>query len=115
MGRVWLGIDVGSDIALANAVGREIIHQDLQNREFIDEATEGFDNYAAGVEEYTLERAEEITGVPAEAVERLAHEYAKAETAQLCWTLGITPEPYRPTWPVSRARLIRARTLSVAL
>ena len=87
---VWLGIDVGSDIALANAVGREIIHQDLQNREFIDEATEGFDNYAAGVEEYTLEKAEEITGVPAEAIRQLAHEYAKAETAQLCWTLGIT-------------------------
>ena len=42
------------------------------------------------VEEYTLEKAEEITGVPAEAIRQLAHEYAKAETAQLCWTLGIT-------------------------
>ena len=87
---VWLGIDVGSDIALANAVGREIIHEGLADKEFIEAATEGFDEYAATVEEYTLERAEEITGVPAAAIRQLAQEYGSAPTAQICWTLGIT-------------------------
>ena len=87
---VWLGIDVGSDIALANAVGREIIVQGLHHREFIDGATEGFDQYAACVDEYTLARAEEITGVPAAAIQQLAHEYGSAGMAQICWTLGIT-------------------------
>ena len=87
---VWLGIDVGSDIAVANAVGREIITQGLQNEEFISAATEGFDEYAEAVDSYTLERAQEISGVPADAIRQLAHEYAQAETAQLCWTLGIT-------------------------
>lgn len=87
---VWLGIDVGSDIALANAVGREIITQGMHNTEFIEEATEGFDAYAETVDAYTLERAQEITGVPADAIRQLAHEYAQAPTAQLCWTLGIT-------------------------
>ena len=33
----WLGLDVGSDIALANAVAREIIAAGLENREFIDQ------------------------------------------------------------------------------
>jgi len=33
---VWLGLDVGSDIALANAVGREIIVAGLANIEFIE-------------------------------------------------------------------------------
>ncbi len=87
---MWLGIDVGSDIALANAVGREIIAQGLTNEEFIAEATEGFDEYASHVDEYTLERAEELTGIPAHAIRQLAHEYGTAETAQICWTLGIT-------------------------
>lgn len=87
---MWLGIDVGSDIALANGVAREIITQGLTNEEFIAQATEGFDDYAEHVDEYTLERAEELTGVPASAIQQLAHEYATAETAQLCWTLGIT-------------------------
>jgi formate dehydrogenase major subunit len=87
---IWLGIDVGSDIALANAIGREIIAEGLEDIEFVEMATTGFDAYAAAVEQYTLPRAEEITGVPAEAIRELAHAYATAETAQLCWTLGIT-------------------------
>ncbi len=86
----WLGLDVGTDIALANAVGREIIHAGLVNRAFVDRATTGFDDYAATVEPYTLERAEEITGVPAGTIRELAHAYACADRAQICWTLGIT-------------------------
>src|SRR4029078_1064345 len=39
----WLGLDVGSDIALANAVGREIIAAGLANTEFISRATTGFE------------------------------------------------------------------------
>jgi formate dehydrogenase major subunit len=87
---VWLGLDVGSDIALANAVGREIIAAGLQNQRFIDHATEGFEAYKAAVEPYTLEYAERESGVPADAIRDLAHAYATAERAMICWTLGIT-------------------------
>lgn len=87
---VWLGIDVGTDIPLANAVGREIITRGLHNQEFIGAATTGFDQYAESVESYTLERAEGLTGVPGDVIRQLAYDYATAETAQLCWTLGIT-------------------------
>jgi predicted molibdopterin-dependent oxidoreductase YjgC len=86
----WLGLDVGSDIALANAVAREIIAAGLENREFIDRATSDFEAYRAGVEPYTLEYAERETGVPAEAIRELAHAFAKANRAMICWTLGIT-------------------------
>ena len=87
---VWLGLDVGSDISLANAMGREIIEADLANREFVDNATSGFAQYQACVERYTLERAEQETGVPAGVIRQIAHAYAKAPRAELCWTLGIT-------------------------
>ncbi|GAB2832339.1 molybdopterin oxidoreductase family protein [Streptomyces daliensis] len=86
----WLGPNVGTDIPLAHAVGREIIHSGLANRAFIERATTGFDAYAAEVEPWTLSAAEQVTGVPAEAIRDLAHAYATAERAQLCWTLGIT-------------------------
>jgi len=59
---VWLGLDVGSDIALANAVGREIIRAGLANREFIERATSAFDEYERAVEPYTLEYAQRETG-----------------------------------------------------
>ncbi len=87
---LWLGIDVGTDIALANAVAREIIHAGLVNTAFVEHSTSGFDDFAASVEAWTLERGEEVTGVPAETIRALAHDYASAGTAQLCWTLGIT-------------------------
>jgi predicted molibdopterin-dependent oxidoreductase YjgC len=75
---------------LANAVGREILAAGLENRDFITRATSGFDEYRAAVEPYTLEYAERTTGVPAALVRELAHAYAGAQRAQLCWTLGIT-------------------------
>jgi formate dehydrogenase major subunit len=86
----WLGIDVGSDISLANAIAQEIIEAGLVNEAFIDRATTGFDAYAAAVKPYTLERAERDTGVPADLIRQLAHDYARADRAQICWTLGIT-------------------------
>jgi formate dehydrogenase major subunit len=86
----WLGLDVGSDIALANAVGREILAAGLENRDFIERATSGFEAYAASVQSYTLEYAEKTTGVPRDRIAELARAYATAPSAQLCWTLGIT-------------------------
>lgn len=87
---LWLGLDVGSDIALANAMAREIIHAGLANREFIDRATSGFEAYRAAVEPCTLEWAERETGIPADAIREAAHAYAQADRAMICWTLGIT-------------------------
>ena len=86
----WLGLDVGSDISLANAIAREIIHADLANEAFIANATTGYEAYAASVEPYTLDRAERDTGVPGALIRQLAHDYARADRAQICWTLGIT-------------------------
>jgi formate dehydrogenase major subunit len=87
---VWLGLDVGSDIALANAMGREIIAAGLENRRFIARATAGFAAYRKAVQPCTLEHGEKVTGVPASVIRELAHAYARADRAQLCWTLGIT-------------------------
>jgi formate dehydrogenase major subunit len=86
----WLGLNVGSDIALANAMAREIIHAGLANDAFINHATSDFDAYRTCVEKYTLEFAEQETGVPAEVIRRAAHTYARADRAIICWTLGIT-------------------------
>ena len=86
----WLGLDVGSDIALAHAMAREIIHAGLAHKEFVENATSGFEEYAAHVEPFTLEEGERRTGVPAEVIRETAHAYARADKAMICWTLGIT-------------------------
>ncbi len=87
---IWAGLDVGSDIALSNAIAREIINAGLANREFIDHATSGFEAYCASVGGWTLERGEQATGVPAAVIREIAHAFATAPRAMICWTLGIT-------------------------
>ena len=87
---MWLGLHVGSDIALANTMAREIIHAGLADKRFIANATEGFDAYRAAVEPYTLEFGERTTGMPADVIREAALTYARADKAMVCWTLGIT-------------------------
>ena len=86
----WLGLRVGSDIALANAMGRVIISEGLTNPEFIRRATRDFEKYRECVEKYTLEYAERETGVPGDVIRETAIAYARANTGMICWTLGIT-------------------------
>jgi formate dehydrogenase major subunit len=71
-------------------MAREIIHEGLHHREFIERATTDFEAYRAKVESYTLEYAQRETGVPADAIRDAAHAFAKADRAMICWTLGIT-------------------------
>jgi anaerobic selenocysteine-containing dehydrogenase len=78
----WLGINVGSDISVANAIGNEIIQTGLVDEEFIRRATVDFEAYKETVAKYPLERAERDSGVPKELIRQLAHDYARADRAQ---------------------------------
>jgi predicted molibdopterin-dependent oxidoreductase YjgC len=86
----WLGLEAGSDIILANAMGREIITAGLANEKFVRHSTSGFEAYRQCVEPYTLERAEQETGIPVEVIRQASHAYARAPRAMICWTLGVT-------------------------
>src|ERR1700682_6165273 len=71
-------------------MARVIIHAVLANKQFIERATTGYEEFARCVEAYTLEVAEKETGVPAFAIRDVALEYGRADRAMICWTLGIT-------------------------
>ena len=85
-----LPLRVGTDIELAHTIAREILHAGLVHDTFVGNATLDFEAFRAHVEPWTLERGEAATGVPAELIRKLAHAYARADRAQLCWTIGIT-------------------------
>ena len=54
----------GTDGALAHGMARVIITEGLQNQEYIDKYTSGYEEYKNYVMEFTPEKVEEITGVP---------------------------------------------------
>ncbi len=85
-----MGLNVGTDIALSNAIAREIIAAGLEDKTFIERGTTNFGAYKTAVEPYTLAVAERVTGIPADVIRDAAHQYAKADRAMICWTLGIT-------------------------
>src|SRR5262249_19787967 len=86
----WLPLEVGTDIALAHGVARVILDRGLEDRTFIDRATTGFEAYREVVKHWPLDRVARVTGLPAAIIERMAIDYARADRAVNCWTLGIT-------------------------
>lgn len=80
----------GSDVALFNAMAHVLIAEDLYNREFIEARTEGFEAYAHAMEAWTPQRAEHISGVPAQQIVAAAKLYGRARNAAIFWAMGIT-------------------------
>lgn len=91
----------GSDIYLFLAMAHVILREGWADAEFIQARTEGFEEFAASVAEYTPEVAALATGVPAPLIEQAARLYARGErhaqglvTARGCSTIlyamGIT-------------------------
>ena len=90
-GEAHLGLQVGTDIALANGVAHAILAAGLENRDFIARATSGFAEYREHIlAHYPVDKVAQITGVEPALITRMAHDYARADRAMICWTLGIT-------------------------
>jgi formate dehydrogenase major subunit len=86
----WLSVNVGHDIALANGIAHVILEEGLQNATFIGRATSGFDAFKAAMAKYDLPRVAKDSGIDPELIRRVARDFAKADRAMICWTLGIT-------------------------
>ncbi|MEU9175071.1 molybdopterin dinucleotide binding domain-containing protein [Streptomyces sp. NPDC048420] len=71
--------NVGTELPMAHAIGREIIQAGLADREFTELATSGYEEYRTLVEPWTLSLAVKVTGVPAAVLRELAHAFAQGE------------------------------------
>ena len=69
----------GTDGALALAMMHVLVREGMADENFLRENTDGYDEFKETLPEYTPEWAEKITGVPAEAIEKLAVEYGSAK------------------------------------
>jgi formate dehydrogenase alpha subunit len=80
----------GTDVAWINGMMHVIIKEGLYDESFVQERTEGFEELKATVADYTPERVEQITGIPAADLAQAARLYAKAERAAILYAMGIT-------------------------
>ncbi len=80
----------GTDVAVLNAMAHVIIRDGLRNSTFIEGRTEAYEAFAASVADWTPERAESISGVPAQDIVDAAYLYAHARNSMIFWAMGIT-------------------------
>ena len=71
----------GSDLAFVLGMIHVIIKENLFNKEFIEKYTTGFDKVKALTESYTPEWASALCDIDANAIRRIAREFATADTA----------------------------------
>ena len=80
----------GTDIPLVNGLMHIILQHGWEDREFIANRTEGFEEFKAVVEQYTPQVVEEITGVPAAQLYQAAEILATNKPMAVMWAMGIT-------------------------
>lgn len=83
-------IKAGTDGALALAMMHVLEEEDLADRAFLQEWTEGYEVWRQTLGPYTPEWAEQETGVPAEVVRQLAREYAAAKAPAIILGGGLS-------------------------
>ncbi len=87
---VFLRPRPGSEVAYLNGLINVIISEGLEDADFIAARTEGFQELKRAVAEYTPERVEELSGIPADDLQAAARLYAGAERASIVYCMGIT-------------------------
>ncbi len=80
----------GTDVAWINGVINVIISENLHDKKFVEERTEGFEALKELVKEYTPEYVEKITSIPKEKLVEIARIYARARRAMIVYSMGIT-------------------------
>ncbi len=80
----------GTDIALINGLMYIIFEKGYEDKEFIANRTENFDDFKANVMQYTPEITSEITGVPVEQLYEAAEILGTTKPNAVLWAMGIT-------------------------
>jgi anaerobic selenocysteine-containing dehydrogenase len=86
---LWLKLRPGSDLALALGMMHVIINDNLNDSDFVDTWTVGFDELRSHVQDYPPEKVADITWVPADMVRQAARLYATSKPACIQWGNAI--------------------------
>jgi len=86
---IHLAITPGTDVVLLNSLMHVILHEDLEDRDYIDQNTQGIEEVEALVKDYDPVSASKICGIDEDTIRNVARLYANAGAAMSIWTMGI--------------------------
>ena len=85
-----LQFNPGQDLALLNAMIFTIINENLTNKEYIENYTEGFEQLEKEIKKFNPALMEKLCGIRKEIIREVARIYAKAKTSIIFWGMGIS-------------------------
>lgn len=80
----------GTDIALLNGLMYIILEKGWEDKAFIEERCEGFEEFKETVMQYPPAKVAEITGIPEESLYQAAEILAVNRPSAVIWAMGIT-------------------------
>jgi predicted molibdopterin-dependent oxidoreductase YjgC len=80
----------GTDIALLNGLMHIILEKGWEDKAFIEERCEGFEEFKAALQAYTPEKVSETTGIPVEKLYEAAEILGTNKPGAVIWAMGIT-------------------------
>jgi formate dehydrogenase major subunit len=87
-----LKVAPGTDLALLNAMANVIINEGLENKDFINKRTAGYQEFRNIVDKYTPEKVEKITEISSELIRHAARLYATSGGSLINVGIGITEQ-----------------------
>ncbi len=87
---IFLHPKPGTDLVWLSAVSKYIIDQGWEDEDFIAQKVNGFDEYRKSLESFTLEFAEEKTGLSKDTLIKVAETIHKAKSMCILWAMGVT-------------------------
>lgn len=85
----WYGLKGKSDLALFYTVANLLIEKNYVNEEYIENYTEGYEEFKEFAKKYTLENGAEATGLSAEQILELVELIHAGERVSFWWTMGV--------------------------
>ncbi len=80
----------GTDMVWISAVTKYIFDMGWEHKDFIERLVNKRDEYVQSLEPFTMEFAEEVTGIAADTLRGVAKEIAHADGTCVLWAMGVT-------------------------
>jgi len=85
-----LQFNPGADVSMLNAILNVIITEDLVDKDYVAQNTEGFENLKQHIAEFTPEAMESICGIDAETLRIVARKFASSPASIIFWGMGVS-------------------------
>ena len=86
---IWIDIKPKADLVLMYTLANVLIEKGYIDKNYIENYTEGYEEFKKHVAKFTLENVEEETGISAERVLELAEIIHAGKRVSFWWTMGV--------------------------